>query len=77
MVIREGLAPVMVGIVAGGVLALVVWRLFAARMVATTGGPFIALLAGVPVLILLATAIACYFPARRASRIDPADALKQ
>jgi predicted permease len=77
MVIREGLAPVMVGIVAGGALALVVWRLLVARMVAAAEGSDFALLAGVPLLMLIAAAIACYFPARRASHIDPAVALKQ
>jgi putative ABC transport system permease protein len=77
MVIGEGLAPVVVGMLLGAFVALVVRQVFVTQMGFDVSAPGLALGAFVPALILIATAIACYFPARRASRIDPATALKQ
>ncbi|MCC7044840.1 MAG: ABC transporter permease [Acidobacteria bacterium] len=77
MVIGEGLVPVVVGMILGAVVALIVRQAFVTQIRFDASAPGLALMAFVPVLILIATAIACYFPARRASRIEPATALKQ
>jgi putative ABC transport system permease protein len=77
MVIGEGLAPVVVGMVLGAFVAFLVRHVFVTQLRFDAPAPGLALAAFVPVLMLIATAIACYFPARRASRIDPATALKQ
>jgi ABC-type antimicrobial peptide transport system permease subunit len=77
MVIGEGLVPVVAGMILGAFAAFIVRQAFVSQMQFDASVPGLALVAFVPVLILIATAIACYFPARRASRIDPATALKQ
>ncbi|ODS54665.1 MAG: hypothetical protein ABS36_10880 [Acidobacteria bacterium SCN 69-37] len=78
MVIRQGVAPVLVGAVAGGIVAMLLRQVITSTLFLpdSAGGGVIAILV-VPVTILLATVMACYVPARRAARIDPTAALKQ
>jgi ABC-type antimicrobial peptide transport system permease subunit len=75
MVLRQGLAAVMAGIVIGIVAALALTRLMASLLYGVT--PTDALTFASVALILTAVAIfACVLPARRATRVDPIVALR-
>ena len=76
LVLRQGLVTVAVGIVIGIVLAVASLRVISSLLYGVSAGDpatFIAVAVG---LILLAF-VACYFPARRATKVDPAEALRQ
>lgn len=77
MVIREGLSPVVLGLVAGLGLAILVGM--GARATLRGFDPHfgIASLMSVGGLFILAGVLACYVPARRASRVDPNQALRR
>jgi hypothetical protein len=77
MVIREGLVPVCVGIVPGVAAAFVIRQGLVAGYYLPRPSHGALMLGFVPLLMLAATAMACYFPARRAAQVDPASALKQ
>lgn len=75
MVLREGLAMALVGIALGGIVSLGVTRFleqFLFRV--NTRDPFTFI--GVTVVLLLVALLACYVPARRATRVDPMTALR-
>jgi putative ABC transport system permease protein len=76
MIIRQGLSPVVLGLV-GGLLAAFLGGM---GLRATLNGlelPFdIPALLSVITLFLGAGLLACYLPARRASRVDPNQALR-
>jgi ABC-type antimicrobial peptide transport system permease subunit len=76
MVIAQGLSPVVIGLVAGlgfGLIARAAMQPFFLRLVPATDVTLMILL---PALFLGAGLVACYLPARRASRIDPNVALR-
>ena len=75
MVLRQGLALVLGGVLAGGALSFVVARLLTAGLVGL-GAPNPITYVVVPVALVLITMAACYIPARRASLIDPIRALR-
>lgn len=77
MIVGEGLAPVLAGIVVGGGAALMLRQFVSVRLFGLVPQANLLLLACVPLLMIVASALACYVPARRASRVRPADALKQ
>ncbi|MGH9805569.1 MAG: FtsX-like permease family protein, partial [Candidatus Acidiferrales bacterium] len=75
MVLREGMAMALVGIVLGGAASLVVTRFleqFLFRVDARDPLTF----AGVTLVLVLVALLACYLPARRATRVDPMTALR-
>jgi predicted permease len=75
MVLRQGLALVLGGVLAGGAISVVVARLLTAGLVGVgTPHPITYIL--VPAALVLITIAACYVPARRASLIDPIRALR-
>jgi len=75
MVIRQGLILAITGVAIGSVATFGVARLIAVGLVGLgklSPATFIA----VPALLLAVTLVACYIPARRASRVDPITALR-
>ena len=75
MVLRQGLVLAMTGILVGGVVSVAVGRLVTASMVGL-GAPNPATYVIVPVMLVGLTMAASYFPARRASLVDPLRALR-
>src|SRR5262249_17257450 len=71
----QGMALAALGVLAGFALAVALSPLLASQLYGVTllDPPTIA---GVPALLLLVAALACYVPARRAMTIDPVDALR-
>jgi predicted permease len=82
LVMREGTALVVVGSVCGFAGALALARAFSAyseMLAKSLAQPPVdrSLLAGAPLLLAGLAMLACYFPARRATRIDPVAALRE
>ena len=75
MVISQGLKLALVGVVAGAAGALVLTRFIASQLYnvrPTDPSTFIA----VSLILVAVTLLACYIPARRASKVDPMVALR-
>ena len=68
--IARGLVPVAVGIIAGAACALAFSRLLTSALFEISAADPATFLS-VPLLLLAVAAMACYLPARRASRVDP------
>ena len=75
LVIREGLQPVLIGVLAGLVVALQLTAVMAHLLfdVSTTDPVTFAM---VPLVLTTVALLACYLPARRASKVDPIMALR-
>jgi putative ABC transport system permease protein len=73
--LRTGLAPALVGLVAGGVAALLLTRVLGAQLynVSPTDP---AVFGGVALALVAVAVLASGVPARRAARVDPAVALR-
>jgi predicted permease len=75
MVLREGLMPVAAGMAVGVVISLVAGRILNSLLFEVRANDPLILL--VAMLVMMAVAIvACYLPARKASRVDPLVALR-
>jgi putative ABC transport system permease protein len=75
MVLRQGMRPVGVGLVIGIALALALSRLVQALLFEIRpSDPLV--LGSVALVLSVAAALACFAPARRATRLDPAIALR-
>lgn len=75
MVLRQGLTLSIAGVLVGGAASVVVARLLTALLVGL-GAPNPLTYVVVPAALVCLTMAASYFPARRASRVDPLVALR-
>jgi putative ABC transport system permease protein len=75
LVVKQGMRPVVFGLLIGLAAALAVGRLIASQLYQTSGhNPL--LLAATMVILGLAALLACLFPARRATFVSPMQALR-
>jgi len=76
LVVRQGLSPVAFGLALGTVAAYWTSRMLRGFLFnVTTVDPVIYI--AVPVLVIVIAAVACYVPARRATKLDPIAALRE
>lgn len=75
MVLRQGLAPVAAGTIAGWLAGYGVSRLMAGMLFGLSPLDPVTFF-GMPAALLAAAALACSIPARRAARVDPVDSLR-
>jgi macrolide transport system ATP-binding/permease protein len=75
LILGQGLALSIVGLVGGLVTALAVTRLTANLLYGVTATDPVTFIV-ISLLLLCVTLLACYFPARRATRVDPIIALR-
>lgn len=75
MIVREALVPVLVGTVVGLVAGAVLSRVLSSLLYGLSPYDPIAYVS-LPLLLIAVALVASYFPARRASRLDPTDALR-
>jgi ABC-type antimicrobial peptide transport system permease subunit len=75
LVVDQGMRPVAVGLVVGLAAALTLGRLIASQLYQTSAHSPLLLMATM-VTLGLAAVLACIVPARRASRINPVEALR-
>jgi predicted permease len=75
LVVRQGMTPVVIGLVAGLAAALALGRLLTAQLYEVSAhNP--ALLAATSVTLTVVALLACLIPARRASLVNPIEALR-
>ena len=76
LVLREGMSPVALGAVAGIGAALLATRAIRSLLFGVTPLDPVSFVAALIVLATVAL-LACYLPARRATRVDPLVALRE
>jgi putative ABC transport system permease protein len=76
LVLREGIALTVVGLVLGSVAAIFAVRMMQALLYGV-GGTELAVFAAIAAALLMVASLACWIPARRAMRLDPMSALRQ
>lgn len=76
LVIRQGMALVLTGVVIGLVAALLVGQALGRMLYGLTASDPVSILSATSVLLIVAL-LACYLPARWASRVDPLAALRE
>jgi ABC-type antimicrobial peptide transport system permease subunit len=75
LILNQGMRPVVIGLVIGIVAAFALGRLIASQLYEVSAhNP--ALLAGASILLATIALIACLLPARRATHVDPIQALR-
>ncbi len=75
LVVRQGMQPVVIGLVLGLAAAVALGRLITAQLYETSAtNPF--LLGSTGLMLAAVALVACFVPARRASQVNPIEALK-
>jgi putative ABC transport system permease protein len=75
LVVRQGMAPVVGGLAIGIAATFALSRLIAAQLYQVSAhNPL--LLIGAAILLMIAALLACLLPARRATRVNPVQALR-
>jgi predicted permease len=77
LILRDGLSPVVSGLVMGLLIGFLVRQALAGVYSTPLSAADAMVFALAPVPILMSAIIACYWPARRASRVDPNVALRE
>jgi putative ABC transport system permease protein len=75
MILREGMIPVLIGLVAGLLTAEVGGRIISSQLYGVTPNDPLTMF-GVSIVLCAIASCACWFPARRATRVDPLVALR-
>jgi putative ABC transport system permease protein len=75
LVVRQGMAPALAGIALGIVGALAATRVMSSLLYGVSATDPVTF-AGVPVLLAMIALAAAYLPARRATRVEPVNALR-
>ncbi len=75
LVVRQGMSPVLVGLIVGLTAALLLGRLLTAQLYEISASNPV-LLAGTIIVLALAGLVACLIPARRATLVSPIEALR-
>jgi putative ABC transport system permease protein len=76
MILSRGMQLLLVGAVIGFACAIALSK-FLQRLLYEANGANTEIYFGVGIMMLVATLLACWIPARRASRVDPMVALRQ
>jgi putative ABC transport system permease protein len=76
MIVKQGMSLVAVGLALGFVAALPVGRVVSGMLFGVGGNDPVSIAGAALVLVTIAL-VACYLPARRATRVDPIVALRQ
>jgi putative ABC transport system permease protein len=75
MILREGMSPVVIGMMLGLAASLAVNRILQSQLIGVTPYDPVTM-AGASALLILVALAACQIPARRAMRVDPVVALR-
>jgi putative ABC transport system permease protein len=76
LILKQGMSLVMTGVLIGFAASLLVGRLVSRMLYGVSAGDPISV-AGAAVVLLAVALLACYLPARWASRVDPLVALRE
>jgi len=75
MVVRQGMALTAIGTLAGVTVALALVRVMSGLLFGVSAADPITFIS-IPMLLAIVSLVACYVPARRATRVDPMRALR-
>jgi macrolide transport system ATP-binding/permease protein len=76
LIVKQGMSLVVIGILIGLTAALLIGRLLSSMLYGISPGDPLSL-AGAILLLSVVALLACYMPARRASHVDPLEALRE
>jgi ABC-type antimicrobial peptide transport system permease subunit len=75
MILKQAMAPVLVGVAVGFAICAAAARLMSAILYGVSPVDPLTFV-GVSLFLTFTALLACYLPARRATRVDPAEALR-